>query len=661
MNVIAHNLSAMNTQRQFNIVNTKRAKTTEKLSSGYRINRAADDAAGLAISEKMRRLVRGLNQAAENIQEGIGYVQTADGALDEAQAMLQRINELAVKSANDTNTQDDRGYIDSEVQHLKEELERIFKTTTFNERKIWEPNCNLKQVGVKLKQAVTSTTRHQSLKVTNDNYAVLADGSYKINADDQGINVSWKGYNGQTYQTKTVDWATLEANNYSFEMSDYFDDQINADLFDAGGNPVFTRKISFRIEPETTVDDMITCLNGRSMSGSASAYMSGQFENPDGSSARKDISVYSASLTYAAAYASRTNGVAGRDFDAPDDVFFEPTGGGANLISQPSATTVDDARNSTEGWTFSFELDGVGTVRASSKSVNYASSDRAMDDENVWWEYYDVYVNGKVEKRQATIERTFNDGTLGNVMEALTGDKTSDTPGLLTAAEGGAADSGGYIDINFKLTADNAFTCGSSTSTSVGSFTLRINVSASDTEQTILDKINNTLNSNTVFDFYTNSADRDSAGMGGFNAQTHMVEEPIYGGSCEFYVQAGPEADQRVDIVYDALCLRELGMTGTNVLTREDANEAMEEVKDALTIINKQRADFGAYQNRLEHAYRSNKNIEENTQAAESLIRDTDMAKTMVEYSNQNILAQAGQAMLVQANNNRDGLLQLLQ
>lgn len=140
-----------------------------------------------------------------------------------------------------------------------------------------------------------------------------------------------------------------------------------------------------------------------------------------------------------------------------------------------------------------------------------------------------------------------------------------------------------------------------------------------------------------------------------------MVEEPIYGGSCEFYVQAGPEADQQVDIVYDALSLYELGMTDTNVLTGEACARAMEEVKDALAIINKQRADFGAYQNRLEHAYRSNKNIEENTQAAESLIRDSYMAKTMVEYSNQNILVQAGQAMLVQANNNRDGLLQLLQ
>ena len=128
----------MNAQRQVSIVNTRQAKTTEKLSSGYRINRAADDAAGLSISEKMRRQIRGLHQAADNIEEGIGYVQTADGALNETQEILQRMNELAVKSANGTNTEEDREFIDCEVQQLKEELDRVFETTTFNERKIWE-------------------------------------------------------------------------------------------------------------------------------------------------------------------------------------------------------------------------------------------------------------------------------------------------------------------------------------------------------------------------------------------------------------------------------------------------------------------------------------------------------------------------------------------
>ena len=152
--VIQHNLAAMNANRQFKINTDKTRKIAEKLSSGYKINRSADDAAGLAMSEKMRRQIRGLGQAAENIQEGIGYVQTAEGALNEVHDMLQRMNELAVKSANGTNTDEDREYIDAEVQQLKEELDRIFDTTTFNEIKIWEPDPDARvQIGVEKKQA----------------------------------------------------------------------------------------------------------------------------------------------------------------------------------------------------------------------------------------------------------------------------------------------------------------------------------------------------------------------------------------------------------------------------------------------------------------------------------------------------------------------------
>lgn len=219
MNVVAHNLVAMNAQRQFNIVNTRQSKTTERLSSGYKINRAADDAAGLSISEKMRRQIRGLHQAAENIEEGIGYVQTADGALNEVHEILQRMNELTVKSANGTNTDEDREFIECEVQQLKEELDRIFETTTFNERKIWEVTGDKKLIGTEKKQAVTSTTGSGSIALTNDNYDVVAYDYYTMNASDQGISISWKGYNGKNYQTKTIDWDTLEANGYSFEMS----------------------------------------------------------------------------------------------------------------------------------------------------------------------------------------------------------------------------------------------------------------------------------------------------------------------------------------------------------------------------------------------------------------------------------------------------------
>jgi len=131
--VVQHNLTAMNSNRMLGLTVSSQAKSTEKLSSGYKINRAADDAAGLAISEKMRRQIRGLTQASSNAQDGISCVQTAEGALTEVHDMLQRMNQLAIQASNDTMTSVDRGYLNSEIQALVSEIDRVASTTTFNE------------------------------------------------------------------------------------------------------------------------------------------------------------------------------------------------------------------------------------------------------------------------------------------------------------------------------------------------------------------------------------------------------------------------------------------------------------------------------------------------------------------------------------------------
>ena len=131
--VVQHNLSAMNSNRMLGITQGTLSSSTEKLSSGYKINRAADDAAGLAISEKMRKQIRGLTQASSNAEDGISAVQTAEGALTEVHDMLQRMNELAVKSANGTNSEDDRSYIQDEIDQLSQEIDRVAETTKFNE------------------------------------------------------------------------------------------------------------------------------------------------------------------------------------------------------------------------------------------------------------------------------------------------------------------------------------------------------------------------------------------------------------------------------------------------------------------------------------------------------------------------------------------------
>jgi len=134
--IINHNLTAMNSHRQLGINNTAQAKSIEKLSSGLRINRAGDDAAGLAISEKMRGQIRGLDQASRNAQDGISLIQTAEGALNETHSILQRMRELAVQAANDTNTDTDRAELQKEVNQLIEEIDRISDTTEFNTKKL---------------------------------------------------------------------------------------------------------------------------------------------------------------------------------------------------------------------------------------------------------------------------------------------------------------------------------------------------------------------------------------------------------------------------------------------------------------------------------------------------------------------------------------------
>ena len=162
--VVKHNITAMNSNRMFNLTNKSQAKSTEKLSSGYKINRAADDAAGLSISEKMRRQIRGLTQASSNASDGISCVQTAEGALNEVQDMLQRMNELAVKGANGTLTTDDRSYITMEVRQLMSEIDRVQSTTTFNEQNLLDGTFTSKglQVGAESGQHIAITIGNMS-------------------------------------------------------------------------------------------------------------------------------------------------------------------------------------------------------------------------------------------------------------------------------------------------------------------------------------------------------------------------------------------------------------------------------------------------------------------------------------------------------------------
>jgi len=192
---INHNISALNTYRQLSFNNTQTAKNLEKLSSGYRINRAGDDAAGLAISEKMRGQIRGLEMATKNAQDGISLIQTAEGALNETHAILQRIRELAVQAANDTNTDNDRAELQKEVDQLLQEIDRIANTTQFNTKNLLDGSLSgsglIFHIGANQDQNVTltiSSMRASGLGVSGIDISSQSGANNAITTIDNAID-----------------------------------------------------------------------------------------------------------------------------------------------------------------------------------------------------------------------------------------------------------------------------------------------------------------------------------------------------------------------------------------------------------------------------------------------------------------------------------------
>ncbi|MDE5598233.1 MAG: hypothetical protein K2J04_10410 [Lachnospiraceae bacterium] len=284
-------------------------------------------------------------------------------------------------------------------------------------------------------------------------------------------------------------------------------------------------------------------------------------------------------------------------------------------------------------------MEGIGTVTATSDAVSYYSNEKT----SVWW-VLDSHGNATNRRIFYPNPRT---GTLTNALNTLTRSK----PSLLNDSS-----AGGTICLEFTLRDAGG--------RSIGSFDIGVGVSARDSESSVSARITDALKKDTVVDLYTTAAS-DRMIFYSKSLSSGIVEVPIYGQTIlqdkeNFWVQAGTEAGQHISIEYECLSLEKLGMADTNVLTQESAGNAIDEVKAALQIVSKQRSDFGAYQNRLEHAYNINKNVEENTQSSESVIRDTDIAEMMMEYSVNNILLQAGASMLTQANQSKQHILELL-
>ena len=269
--VVQHNLTAMNSNRMLGLTTASQAKSTEKLSSGYKINRAADDAAGLSISEKMRKQIRGLTQASSNAQDGISAVQTAEGALNEVQDMLQRMNELAVKAANGTQAENDRSYIQNEIDQLVTEIDRVSTTTKFNESYLLK-GVNQDGTAAKLTYKTASGNITDIDENTGKKEYALSTATKKTVTDKGEYNVSTVEVMGKKYglvtgikDADTAGGKTLsekealadakanaDATDGAFATQDELIAQIKKDLNEAGAGDI--KSISVDKDGKVTVE-----------------------------------------------------------------------------------------------------------------------------------------------------------------------------------------------------------------------------------------------------------------------------------------------------------------------------------------------------------------------------------------------------------------------
>ena len=484
--VVQHNLQAMNANRMLNITTGSQSKSAEKLSSGYRINRAADDAAGLSISEKMRKQIRGLDQASTNAEDGVSAVQTAEGALTEVHSMLQRMNELAVQASNGTNSKTDRDAIQSEIDQLTTEIDRVAETTKFNETYLLKGDSN---------------------GATKKIYLEAHDAGLKGKLTDNGDGTA------------------------TFVM-----DELKV------GDSVTIAGKSYTIGAEKADTDKII---------------------DDASNKNSDIVINGKTYKYIAANGNADDS----DKDNPIAGYYEDgtwTAGGAK-----DATALKGL--ATAGATVEADGKKLTSLKAADVTAGVSSDDSS------------VITKGKAYELAAK--------------ELLAANQIGDTEG--NAKVGTAA------NVDTAITKDNGD----------GTFKIKL-------------------------------------------AQTEVAEK------LNFNLHVGSDADMtnKINVNIETMDSSYLGIKGLNVSddTGVSATYAVDAIADALQKVSDQRSTLGAVQNRLEHTIANLDNVVENTTSAESRIRDVDMAEEMVEYSKNNILAQAGQSMLAQANQATQGVLSLL-
>ncbi len=628
--VVQHNLQAHNASRMLGITSSAQAKSTEKLSSGFRINRAADDAAGLSISEKMRKQIRGLDQASTNAQDGVSAVQTAEGALTEVHSMLQRMNELAVQASNGTNSETDRNSIQDEIAQLTTEIDRVAETTKFNETYLLKGNAQGAEVTKTVKAHDAGLDGKLVENATNGTTKFTLNK--KLEAGDK-VMIGGKEYNiGSGKSTDSYrDVATLKTTAMKVG------DSVTVD----GKTTTLTKdvKASSVIQTTAAAGDQIISKDGTVFQyyAAGSKTTAGWYDK----STYQDTALYEASGNRKTVGQLAVEGSTWKHTDANS---------GLNEF-----TIVENIKN---GEKSAFGLGTSGKIDADALKGSALGAG-------------DTVTQSGVEKTAvATANATVNSlqdvakaiGALDNTKKVTIRNIDGTNPQEYKIAE--TADQ--EDKATFTLTRDHI----------VELLKEGQQVKVDSTEMTVagVDAADTSKISKTRA--YTMMAEElqkassigtdTEAKVTSNNDGTFEIKQGTvtYKDKLSFNLHVGADADMtnKINVDVDAMSSAGLGIKGINVADDSGtaATYAIDAIADAVAKVSQQRSALGAVQNRLEHTIANVDNVVENSTAAESRIRDTDMADEMVTYSKNNILAQAGQSMLAQANQSTQGVLSIL-
>ena len=537
--VIQHNIAAINSYRNLSINQNALSKNLEKLSSGYKINRAADDAAGLSISEKMRSQIRGLNKASDNAQDGISLIQTAEGALNESHSILQRMRELSVQASNGTETDDDREAVQNEISQLQEELTRISETTEFNTMKLLDGS----QSG-----STSSTGSGPKFGVVD----ATLDGAL-VTSNVKGIKVATAASTTTKAGQETAIWAA-DGKTLTLNLSK---------------NKVYT---------QDEIDDLIA---------------NAKQEDSTATGAPAEVKV------------SLKNGIFNADADTTAGT---ATVGGVKAVSD----------------------DGTVTGFVGADTISFTANKYGTEFNNTVFKFAFDKAAGKEEVETNTAIEISGTNTV--------------TEGQYTI----------HLAAGKEYTAEDLEDI---LKTAGFDFDVKLSGNTPDEPNTLFA----TSGASSVSDI--TMGDTAGAGLGSTDAMWGQAGYDSVSSGAGITLQIGANEGQTMSFSIDDMSARALGVDGNKVdlSTQSGAQKATTTIDAAIKKVSAQRGKMGAIQNRLEHTISNLDTAAENTQTAESRIRDTDMAEEMVEYSKNNILAQAGQSMLAQANQSTQGVLSLLQ